>query len=345
MVAPAQDIIEKKQDKRLSIFPFPVISYTPETNFLFGLGGSFTFRFKRDSLTSKPSNIFAGGAYTLNKQILLYTLYKVFYDNNRYYFFGEAGYYKYSYYYYGMGTTSVPGELYSVDFPRIIVNATRKVLPDIYAGLRYHYENFRVYNQDPQGELIKGYIPGSYGSIVSGTGISIVIDKRDSVFYPRQGMYGEVNYTNYGQIWGGNFGYNRITTDVSTYHKVYRSIILALNNYNSFVIGMAPLQQLSLIGGTKKMRGYYEGTFRDKNLLMLQAETRFPIFWRFGGIIFGDIGVIGNERDFIRFNQPKYTYGAGLRFIIAPKDHLNIRLDYGIGPGTNGAYITIGEAF
>lgn len=331
--------------KAVSIFPFPVFSYTPETNFLFGAGASFTFRFKKDPPTAKPTNIFAGGAYTLNKQILLYTLYKVFYDSSKYYFFGEVGYFKYNFFYYGVGQNAVSEELYDVDFPRIMVNATRRVLPNIYLGVRYQYENFQVHNQQPAGELIKGNIPGSLGSVVSGAGIGMVYDSRDSIFYPRKGFYSETHFTNYGKLWGGNFNYNRLIIDVTGYKVLFKDVVLATNSYNSFITGTAPFQQMSLIGGTKKMRGYYEGTFRDQNLMMLQAETRFPLFWRFGAVAFGSIGFIGNNTDFIRFNDPKYTYGAGLRFKITPKDHLNLRIDYGIGPGTSGAYITIGEAF
>lgn len=333
------------KDKRLSIFPFPVISYSPETNFLFGAGASFTFRFKKDPIDVRPSNIFAGGAYTLNKQLLLYAQYKVFYDSNKYYFFGEAGYYKYNFYYFGIGERRVPEELYAVDFPRIIINANRKVLPNLYAGVRYNFENYQVYDQEPGGELILAKIPGSYGSTVSGVGLGGVYDSRDSVFYPRKGMYSEFSFTNYGSYLGSSYDYNKLLIDVAGYHEVYKNVIFALNSYNSFVLGTAPFQQLSSIGGTKKMRGYYEGTYRDKNLMMVQAETRFPIFWRLGGVVFGDVGVIGNEKDFIRFDKPKYTFGGGLRFVITPKDHLNIRIDYGIGPGTSGAYITIGEAF
>ncbi len=336
---------QSSDEKRLSIFPFPVFSFTPETNFLFGAGASFTFRFKNEPIDVRPSNIFAGGAYTLNKQILLYTQYKIFYDSNKYYFFGEIGYFKYNFFYFGIGENRVPDELYAVDFPRIIINANRLVAPNLYAGLRYNYENYQVHDQEPNGELVQGIVPGSKGSVVSGLGAGAVLDTRDSVFYPRKGIYGEFSFTNYGNHWGGNFNYNRLLIDVANYQKLYKDIILALNSYNSFVFGTAPFQQLSAIGGTKKMRGYYEGTFRDKNLLMLQAETRFPIFWRFGGVVFGDVGVLGNETDFIRFDKPKYTYGAGLRFKITKKDHLNLRIDYGIGPGTSGAYITIGEAF
>lgn len=336
---------ESEKTKRLSIFPFPVISYTPETDFLFGAGGSFTFRFKDEPLNARPSNIFAGGAYTLNKQILLYTNYKLFYDENKYYAYGEVGYYNYNFFYYGIGENRVPEELFSVDFPRVITDITRKVLPNLYSGVRYHYENYQVHDQIAGGELISGNVPGGMGSVVSGAGVTAVYDSRDSVFYPNKGWYSEVYYTNYGNTWGGNFNYNRVAIDIANYQKISKKVIVALNSFSSFISGTAPFQQLSGVGGTKKMRGFYEGFFRDKNMSMLQAETRFPIWWRFGGVVFGDVGVLGDNATFLRFDKPKYTYGGGLRFTITKKDHLNIRFDYGIGPGTSGAYITIGEAF
>ncbi len=86
--------------KRFYAFPFPVIYYAPETRFVFGVAGSATFRFPKDSLNTKPSNVFVGAAYTQNKQVLLYTQFQTFYDNNNYYVYGEAGYYVYSYFFF-----------------------------------------------------------------------------------------------------------------------------------------------------------------------------------------------------------------------------------------------------
>jgi hypothetical protein len=47
-----------------------------------------------------------------------------------------------------------------------------------------------------------------------------------------------------------------------------------------------------------------------------------------------------------KFADLKYTFGAGLRYAINKSEKLNIRLDYGIGPGKNqGLYFELGEAF
>ena len=45
---------------------------------------------------------------------------------------------------------------------------------------------------------------------------------------------------------------------------------------------------------------------------------------------------------------PIYTRpggGVGLRFTVAPKNHINIKADYGLGQGSHAWYVGIGEAF
>lgn len=335
-----------KKEKRVSIFPFPVIYYAPETRFVFGAAGNLTFRFKKDDGKDvRPSTILLGAAYTQNKQILSYLPYKIYYDEDKYYFFGEVGYYKYSFFFFGTGTNEVPEELYSIDLPRLRINATYEVLPHLYTGIKYQFDNYDITERKAGGKLADMTVPGWNGSVVSGIGPQFIYDTREHVLYPEQGMFGQVSFVNYGKTWGGNFNYNRFIVDWVTYHSLTDWSVLALNNYNSFVFGNAPFQQQSVLGGNKKMRGYYEGRYIDKNQVALQAEYRMTIYKRIGAAIFADAAVLGNQSDFLRFNTIYYTGGAGLRVNINKQDKLNIRLDYAVGPGTSGIYFTVGEAF
>lgn len=336
---------QKDSTKRVSIFPFPVVYYAPETRFVFGAGGTMTFRFKRDSLNAKPSNIIFGAAYTQNKQVLVYLPFKIFYNDNRYYFFGEVGYYKYSFYFFGLSTNEVPQELYHIDLPRIRLNATYQILPNIYAGVKYQYDNYDITKREAGGELDNGTIPGWDGSIISGAGIEAIYDSRDYILYPGKGMYGEVNFVKNGSTWGGNFNFNRVIIDWATYHTLGKRAILAMNSYNSFVTGNAPFQQQSVLGGNKKMRGYYEGRYIDMHQVALQAELRMNVYKRLGAVVFTNAAMLGNQANFLRTDDVKYTAGAGIRYTINKKDKLNIRLDYARGPGTSGVYFTVGEAF
>lgn len=337
--------LEKDSIKKFSIFPFPVVYYAPETRFVFGAGGVATFRFKNDSASVKPSSITAGAAYTQNKQILLYATYQLFLDNNKYYVFGEAGYYKYSYFFFGTGKNEVPKELYKVDYPRIKTTVLRRFFPHFYAGLSYQYENYNIKSVEPSGALSSGTIPGAKGSTTSGLGLYFLFDSRDSVFFPTKGWFAQVSLMNNSEFLGSSTKFNRIVVDVSRYSRLYKNTILVLNSYNSFVHGAAPFQQQSQLGGNKQMRGYYQGRFTDYNLMAFAAEARFPIYRRFGGVAFANLGALGDNSSFIRTNELKYSYGLGLRFAVNRKDHLNLRLDYALGPKTSGIYFTVGEAF
>ena len=345
--------------KAFSLFPIPVVYYTPETRFAYGAALSATFRFRRDyqlvkndtvravsngTIRPRPSNIQLIGAYTQNKQLLLFVPFQIFYDRNQYYFYGEAGYYKYSYNFFGFGTREVPTENYSVNFPRIRLNAFRRVRPNLYAGLRYEYEKYDVTNVTPDGLLVTNQVPGGLGSLIAGAGVGLLYDTRDNVFYPARGIFADFSYLGHGNGTGSEFSYNRYVADVASYHSLSDRAILAVNYFVSLTGGTAPFNAMSALGSGKKLRGYYEARFRDENAALIQTELRVNIWKRLGAVVFGGIGVLGNSQQLFRFDALKAAGGAGLRVRIND-DKLNIRADYGIGNHSTGLYLTIGEAF
>lgn len=344
--------------KQVSIFPLPVVYYTPETRFAYGAAVSATFRFRRDFqrlptdtvqapkpwAIPRPSNTMLLAAYTQNKQILLFLPFQIFYDQNRYYFYGEIGYYRYNYNFYGLGQREVPRENYAVNYPRIRLNAFRRVAPHLYAGLRYEYENYNITQVDPAGLLATQTIAGSTGGRISGGGLGLFYDTRDNVFFPSKGVIADFSYLDHKQRFGSDFRYDRYVVDVSVYQKLSKRAIVAVNSVVSMTAGTAPFSALSLLGGTKRMRGYYEGRYRDQNMALVQAEGRIHVWNRLTAVVFGSIGLLGNDQILFRVNDPKAAYGAGLRFRIN-NDGLNIRADYGIGNQSTGLYLTIGEAF
>ncbi len=325
----------------------PVLFRLPETRWGGGVVGTTTFSFAKDSAYAKPSQISFGLTYTQNKQILAFAPFSIFFDNNRYYFNGENGWFKFNYFYYGIGEDRVAEERFDVTFPRIRLLASRLVAPNTYAGVRYQYESYNVTGTQEGGELASGRIAGSDFSRTSSLGPSILRDTRDQVFYPRQGMFGEFYVLPTAKVFGADRNFVRFYLDVANYFSLSERLVLATNYVGSAVLGDdVPFSQLSGMGGAKKMRGVYENFFRDKHSLLTQAELRWEV-WRIIGLTgFGSMGFLGNERDLLRLDKPKFTYGVGLRINAQKKNHLNIRLDYGFSPyGPGNFYATIGEAF
>ncbi|KAB7728682.1 BamA/TamA family outer membrane protein [Rudanella paleaurantiibacter] len=343
--------------KRFKLLPLPLVYYTPETRLAYGVAATATFQLgarPRPADTthtlSRPSQVTFGVAYTQNKQILFYLPFNLFWARDTYYANGEVGYYRYNYFFFGLGQREVEQELYGVDFPRIRVNAFRRIVPrlktgKLYAGLRYQYEDYRVTSVEPGGLLASGTVPGGTGSRLSGGGLGLFYDRRNQIFFPTQGLVADLTYLNHHPALGSGVRFTRYGLDVSSYHSLNRHAVLALNYALSGTVGTAPFNALSLLGGTKRMRGYYEGRFRDDNLALLQAEIRFDLYRRLGAVVFGSVGVLGDNRRWLRPDDPKGAYGGGLRFTLNRRDHLNLRLDYGIGRQSTGFYLTIGEAF
>jgi outer membrane protein assembly factor BamA len=336
---------KRKKEKNVRILPFPAVSFSPETKWLYGAGAASTFRLHPKHEKERPSSVNGGIAYTQNKQILLFTQFNIF-NKDKSYFFGELGYFKFSFFYYGIGQNEVAEELYKVQFPRIKINAVKRVSKLAMIGVGIHYENFNITEKKIDGQLQNGTIPGANSSRLTGLGAAAILDSRDSVFFPRKGMFGNFSIYNYGNHFGGNVNFNRIIADVAFYKKLGKKNVFAAQLYNSVMVGNVPFQAQAQVGGPKLLRGYYMGRYTDKNMSLLQTEARIKLYKRFSATLFASTAALGSEDNtFLRFNDLKTAYGAGVRYTFNRKDHLNVRLDYAKGKDKGFFYFTIGEAF
>jgi hypothetical protein len=332
--------------KRRFIFAVPVIYYTPETRFAFGASGLAYFNFKNDSLNAPRSVVSLGFVYTQNDQVIFQLPFTLFIRNRAYQLYGELGYNKYFYNFYGRGNSTPSDfvEKYSITFPRLRFTALKRLSKYFFAGPRIVYDHFSLEGLDPQGQLLSGDIPGSAGGTICGPGAVFMFDSRNLVYYPSRGIWSELVIYRNDKAFGGSFNYTRVSLDFSKYFS-YRKNIFALNFYSVFSDAELPFFNMAFIGGQKKMRGFYEGRYRDNNLLMFQAEYRRELFWRFGMTLFADAGQVAQSPEKFNNKYWRYTYGGGLRFRIDDTQKLNVRMDLAVGNNKVLAYLTVAEAF
>lgn len=331
-----------------TIIPLPVVFRFPETRFGAGAVVTSTFSFSRDSAWAKPSQLSFGITYTQNKQVLIFLPFSIFFDNNKYFLNSDTGLFKYNYLYFGIGENRVAEERFDVIYPRVRLLAAKLVAKNTYAGLRFQYEAYNVTGTTPGGELASGRVAGSVFSRTVSLGVSVLKDTRDAVFYPRRGIFAEFYVLPTLRTFGADRDFMRLYADLAHYNSFgSKRFVLATNYTASFVLGRnVPFSQLSFLGGPRKMRGIYEGFFRDKNTALFQAEARVEIWKMIGAVGFGSVGFMGDDNAIMRLNLPKYTYGVGLRVVAQKKNHLNLRIDYGLSPyGKGNFYATLGEAF
>ena len=340
----AQDTLASNKNR---LFVLPLAFFSPETNWGFGAAGIYTFRLGEEPISSRPSQLQMGFAYTLNKQVLLYLPFKIFKQEEHYQLYGELGYYLYTYQFYGIGnqTTASNLEFYDVDYPRVRLNLLKEWKPNFYAGFRYWLDDYKIKKIEAGGILEQEQIVGYEGGLLSGLGLVLNYDNRDNIFFPSKGLFIEaVGFAN-GAYLGSDFNFSKFYLDASTFFAK-KEHILAFNAYIELTGGNVPFYQMALLGGNKRMRGFFEGQFRDNHFVSLQTEYRFPLFWKWlRGVAFVGLGEVSNQIEDFAFSELKYSYGTGLRILINSKEKVYVRLDAGFGKDTSGYYITIGEAF
>jgi outer membrane protein assembly factor BamA len=212
-------------------------------------------------------------------------------------------------------------------------------------GVRLKLQNvFRVATT-AGGSIETEQPPGYDGGLSFGIGPAFSLDTRDNPLNPQRGSYLSLSGLGFGRYLGSDFGFTRSEIDLRKYLRPWQKHVLALQAYALLQTGTPPLRLLALVGGDQIMRGYYQGRYRDQNLMAVQAEYRLPLIWRFGLTAFVGAGEVWRWGTPYQTQVFKYTTGGGVRFLMDKKDKVNLRIDFAVGNHTTGFYVAFGEAF
>jgi len=328
----------------------PVLSYMPETKLTAGLVMNYYFRGSNADANTKPSNVMPAFIYTQNRQSSVELPAELYWQDELYYFSGYIGYAKFPDKFYGIGndTRQTDEESYTPRIFQIRSNMQRKITANTYVGVQYNLKYHKLLTVEDDGLLAGNDIPGSGAGAASGLGVSLTRDTRNGLFYPTHGTLIKLLLQQFDGLLGSDYEFTKMSADVRGYVEPFPSHVIAVHGYANFMTGTPPFHLLSLLGQVGErnlMRGYYQGRYRDRNIVVLQTEYRMPIWWRFGLAAFGGLGDVSHNINEFSLNSLKYTYGLGLRFQLIPKENINVRLDFGFGQESSGLYLAFGEAF
>lgn len=341
------DTVEKKD----GIFLFPLIYYTPDTRFAAGAVGVYYFNTAKnkteEDVATRLSFVKLLADYTQNRQLDIWSSWNIFTDQEKYLFKGELRYRNFPDRYYGIGNnTSVnQEEFYSFDLALLKILGMRQVFPKLFAGLDYQIAYEYNFEQEEGGELITGDITGYNGGVGSGLGGVITYDTRDNVVNAYSGFLLEASSFFNSEKLGGTFNFTNVNLTFNKYWEFKENHVLALNTVLFMNFGNVPFLDMARVGGDDILRGYARNRFRDHHFGGLQLEYRFPVWWRFGMVVFSGVGDVFRQPRDLQLNNLKYSFGAGIRFSINQKERLNVRFDYGFGRNNNAFYIMLTEAF
>ncbi len=351
---------------KLTILPIPVLFYQAETGFGYGLGGLLSGRFGQDTST-RASNVRVQYWRTAKKQSLIQLVHTVYTPGEKYYLNGEISGYDQLLYYYGIGNNSATENQSNVAYKLFIVNqrVQKAIAPKLFFGAQYRLTD--ISQIKAEGNTENGQ-PNYFtrdtnlsdrerrGTTVSGLGPVITLDTRDVALGAFHGDLLDASVMFNGKALGSDYKFIRYQIDARHFQPVFSNkTILALQFLGQFHSGDVPFRELAgigaNIGGTlynnaNLLRGIYEQRYRDRQMMMFQAELRQHVFWRIDVAAFAGVGEVANGAKDFSFNGVRGAGGAGLRFNFIRRDRVNLRLDYAGGAGSSSGFLfAIGEAF
>jgi hypothetical protein len=180
-------------------------------------------------------------------------------------------------------------------------------------------------------------------------GVRLLRDTRPDHFYPVGGTYFTITADFFSQTLGSKYSFQSYKTKFDKYWSLSKNQVLAYEGYFCATGGQPPFYGNCIYGTNNELRGYTAGQYFSRYMLATQLEYRLALPKRFGLVVFGGLGgVIPEGHELSQMIQTSHFLpggGAGLRFELSKKYHVNLRAD--IAQGVNGHTfgVGVGEAF
>lgn len=319
----------------------PFAFYTPETK----LGvGAVAAGYRRIEPELPPSSVVSAVIVTVRRQISIDALSELHRPGGER-VDAEAGFSHFPDLFLGVGpnTPDAAEEAFTSRKAQLRLRLQRQVRPALRVGPQATFRWEDVVETEEEGRLATGDLIGAAGGRWFGWGALSTYDTRDHVLHPRRGTYLEVS-----ALWFpgalGTTGYRRGVVDVRRFAPLGSRGTLAYRAHVAGSGGDVPVLLLPALGGSERLRGYYEGRLRDRFAGSFQGEFRFPLWWRFDGAAFAEVGQVAGGLSDLLSGRLEGSAGAGLRYRVS-EDGARIRFDFAVGRRGSGLYLTLGEAF
>ncbi|MES2003432.1 MAG: BamA/TamA family outer membrane protein [Bacteroidota bacterium] len=338
---------QKDTTKAKHLLILPVIAKSIETGWSFGTAGSFTFRLSPKDSLSRTSNAQVLVLYSTKKQLVTAINGSQYFHKEKFILNEQISFSSYPDKFWGLGkyTPDAAEEPYKFDQYYVYLHLLRKVAPGLFVGALFEMQKVWNVTYQAGGVFDQQKVLGRNGYHVAGLGSSITYDKRNNAFSPDNGLFCQVSYNHFDKFWGSDYNYSNVIIDIRKYIPTGNQV-LAFQLYNMINNGEIPIRSLASFGGANRMRGYYEGRYKDQDMLIVQGEYRFPVYKRISAVAFGGGGSVGKNYADYALSDLKFSYGGGVRIALNKKEKLNLRIDYGVAGGKNsGLYLQLGEAF
>lgn len=332
----------KKNDKRFDVSVIGGPHYSSNTKLGIGVVAAGVYSTNREDSLTPLSNVSLYGDVTTTGYYIIGIRGNNIFTRDRWRIDYSTYFNSYPSNFWGLGYTDGNNDNNKSDYLRREVSVSGSFLygvaPRFFigpsAGFEYvmgsRFSNIDLINGE--GRIHRAF---TYGAVAS-------YDTRDNMTAAYSGIYAKLAQ----QI----FNYPRCRPFFKTevqfnyYKKVWKGCVLATDLYSTFGYGNVPWTSMALLGGTNRMRGYYEGRYRDNNMITFQAELRQHIYNRHGVVVWVGAGNVWGDANSFGWSHTLPNFGFGYRWEF--KKRMNVRLDYGMGKSGQSAFMfAINEAF
>ena len=161
---------------------------------------------------------------------------------------------------------------------------------------------------------------------------------RQPLANPRRGGRYHLGYRHYDDRATGRYSFSLAQLDLQQYlpFLMDRRVVALRAHVEIADVGAGhdvPFHFQPSLGGPDDLRGFTRFRFRDRNVLLLQAEYRWEIFTAVDGAIFYDAGTVAPRMNDLNLRRLDSDYGIGFRFGSSQGVFLRIEGAFGSGEG------------
>lgn len=327
-----------------SVLPGPF--YTPELKLGLGTAVAGVYRVDPNDRSTQNSSISLTGFVSTSGALGLGMKNYTFFTGDEWRLFVDGSLAKIPTGFWGIGYDAAQGneQKYTQQSFSLHPKIMRQIVDNLYVGVGWDFSTYDAENiDDPNPDDNFSRYDAGGRTLSSGVTTSINYDTRDVITRPRHGQFFSAEYSLFDPSIGSDTHFTALEMQYNYYFPLNDQDVLAFDLWGRFTRGDVPWDRLSQAGDSERLRGYYQGRYRDKDVVSTQIEYRKKLNWRHGYVLWVGAGALGDSPQNLGDHPLLPTFGAGYRFEVKPD--MNIRLDLGFGKESAGFYFQVAEAF
>jgi hypothetical protein len=212
---------------------------------------------------------------------------------------------------------------------------------DWFVGMQALLTNYQIIGQTALDDQVLNTL-GLTGFRSGGIGIVAQYDSRDNQYSPAKGWYMSLNNVAYRDWIAGDDNFDVYRLDVKGYWEHWGGQVFALRQNNQWTVDAPPSAYAPVV-----LRGYKMGQYLGRYMSSIEGEERVRLAKNWGATIFTGIACLyGNGEDCTDSTNRYPSYGAGIQYVVKPKEKMVVNLEYAQGKSDNyGVYLQFGYGF